>query len=51
MLADDHKIVRESFRALLEAETQFEVVADVGDGEEAVEMTLKLKPNIVEKAL
>jgi len=47
MLADDHKIVRESFRALLEAETQFEVVADVGDGEEAVAMALKLKPDII----
>jgi DNA-binding NarL/FixJ family response regulator len=47
LLADDHKIVRESFRALLEAETQFEVVADVGDGEEAVAMALKLKPDIV----
>jgi DNA-binding NarL/FixJ family response regulator len=47
MLADDHKIVRESFRALLEAETQFEVVADVGDGEEAVATALKLKPDII----
>jgi len=47
MLADDHKIVRESFRALLEAETQFEVVADVGDGEEAVSTALKLKPDII----
>lgn len=47
MLADDHKIVRESFRALLEAETQFQVVADVGDGEEAVATALKLKPDII----
>ncbi len=47
MLADDHKIVRESFRALLEAETNFEVVADVGDGEEAVRTALELKPDII----
>lgn len=47
MLADDHKIVRESFRALLEAETEFEVVADVGDGEEAVATALRLKPDII----
>lgn len=47
MLADDHQIVRESFRALLEAETNFTVVADVGDGEEAVSMALKLKPDII----
>lgn len=47
MLADDHKIVRESFRALLEAEKTFEVVADVGDGEEAVRMALELKPDVI----
>jgi DNA-binding NarL/FixJ family response regulator len=47
MLADDHKIVRESFRALLEAETNFEVIADVGDGESAVRTALELKPDII----
>ena len=47
MLADDHKIVRESFRALLEVESSFKVVADVGDGEEAVRMALELKPDII----
>lgn len=47
MLADDHKIVRESFRALLETETNFEVIADVGDGEEAVRVALELKPDII----
>lgn len=47
LLADDHKIVRESFRALLEAETNFEVVADVGDGEEAVRKAIELKPDVI----
>lgn len=47
MLADDHKIVRESFRALLAAEPSFEVVADVGDGQEAVRVALETKPDII----
>lgn len=47
MLADDHKIVRESFRALLEAEPSYKVVADVGDGVEAVRTALELKPDVI----
>ena len=47
MLADDHRIVRESFRALLEAEPSFQVVADVGDGLEAVQTALELKPAVI----
>jgi DNA-binding NarL/FixJ family response regulator len=47
MLADDHKIVRESFRALLEVEPTFQVVGDVGDGMEAVRVALELKPDVI----
>ncbi|MEI6564133.1 MAG: response regulator transcription factor [bacterium] len=47
VIADDHKIVRESFRALLESDSQFEVIADVSDGEIAVTTVLSLKPDIV----
>lgn len=47
LLADDHKIVRESFRALLENDSRFEIIADVADGEAAVKATLELKPDIV----
>jgi DNA-binding NarL/FixJ family response regulator len=47
ILADDHKIVRESFRALLAKDPAFEVIADVADGEAAVKATLELKPDIV----
>jgi len=47
ILADDHKIVRESFRALLENDPQFEIIADVADGETAVKTALELKPDIV----
>jgi len=47
ILADDHKIVRESFRALLENDPQFEIIADVADGEAAVKAALQLKPDII----
>jgi len=47
ILADDHKIVRESFRALLENDKNFEIIADVPDGENAVKTALELKPDIV----
>ncbi len=47
ILADDHKIVRESFRALLENVPEFEIIADVADGESAVKASLDLKPDIV----
>jgi len=47
ILADDHKIVRESFRALLEAEPGMTVVADVEDGEAAVKSALALRPDII----
>ena len=47
ILADDHKIVRESFRALLEKDPEFVVIADVADGEAAVKAARELTPDIV----
>ena len=40
LLADDHAIVRSGLRAVLEGETDIEVVAEAGDGYEAVEKAL-----------
>lgn len=47
LLADDHKIMREGLRALLEKDEDFEVVAEASNGREALELTRTLKPNIV----
>ena len=47
MLAEDHIIVRESIRRSLEKVENFEVIGEAGDGEEAVTMTGRLKPNVV----
>jgi len=47
VLADDHTIVRSALRALLEAETEFEVVAEAGEVEEAVRKVLAYKPRVL----
>ncbi len=47
LLADDHKIVRDGLRSLLEKLPDMEVVADVADGRTAVKLTQELAPDIV----
>jgi len=47
ILADDHKIVRDGLRTLIEKETGMEVVAEAEDGRSAVKMAKKLLPHIV----
>lgn len=47
ILADDHQLVRESCRALIEAHPGFEVVADVGDGKAAIEAARVHQPDLV----
>jgi DNA-binding NarL/FixJ family response regulator len=40
LLADDHEVVRSGLRAVLDAETDIEVVAEAADGTEAIERAL-----------
>ncbi len=47
VLADDHLIVRQGLRALLEAETDFDVIGEAGDGLEALDLVRKLNPDVV----
>jgi DNA-binding NarL/FixJ family response regulator len=47
MLAEDHKVVREGTRRLLESQADFDVVGEASDGVEAVELAKKLKPEII----
>src|ERR1035437_5577006 len=47
LLAEDHMIVREGLRRLLEAESDIEVVGEAANGRQAVEMTRKLRPAVV----
>ncbi len=47
MLADDHVLMREGIRQLLEFDGNIEVVAEANDGEECIEKLLEVKPQII----
>ena len=47
LIADDHQVVRQGTRVLLEDSPDLEVVGEAGDGEEAVAKALELKPDVV----
>jgi len=47
ILADDHVILRQGTRQLLEHESDMDVVGEASDGAEAVELVSKLKPDVV----
>jgi DNA-binding NarL/FixJ family response regulator len=47
LLADDQDLVRAGFRALLDAQDDIEVVGEAGDGEEAVQLARRQRPDIV----
>ena len=47
LIADDHAVVREGTRRILEQEPDMEVVGEAGDGEEAVNLATSLKPDVV----
>ncbi len=47
LIVDDHVIVREGIRALLEVQPDIEVVAEATNGEEAVSKTKEIQPDIV----
>jgi DNA-binding NarL/FixJ family response regulator len=46
-LADDHAVVRQGFRLILDAEPDMEIVGEAGNGREAVQMAETLNPDVV----
>jgi DNA-binding NarL/FixJ family response regulator len=46
VIADDQGMVRAGFRSLLEGEPDLEVVGEAANGEEAVEVVLRLRPDV-----
>lgn len=47
MIVDDHEIVRSGLRRLVEARSGWEVCGEAGNGEEAIEKALALKPDLI----
>ena len=47
LIADDHQIVRESLRALLETEPGITVVGEAGEGRTALRLTRELLPDVI----
>jgi NarL family two-component system response regulator LiaR len=47
VIADDHAVLREGMRDLLENEKEFEVVGEAANGEEAARLAGELKPDVV----
>ena len=46
LIADDHAVVRRGLRALLETQAGWKIVAEVGNGREAVDSAIKLAPDL-----
>ncbi|HSL84176.1 MAG TPA: response regulator transcription factor [Thermoanaerobaculia bacterium] len=47
LIVDDHDLVREGIRAILEQDAGFEVVGECGDGQEAIRSVRELEPDVV----
>ena len=46
MIADDHEVVRSGLRRILEAQPNWEVVAEAGDGKEAIDKAIETRPDV-----
>lgn len=47
LIAEDHQTVREGIKLLVAAQPDMEVIGEAGDGEEAIELTKKLQPELL----
>ena len=47
LLADDHKIMRDGLKAILDKAEDIEVVAEAEDGNEAVRKALETRPDVI----
>ncbi|MGZ5255291.1 MAG: response regulator, partial [Flavitalea sp.] len=47
LIADDHKLIRETWSYILSSDARFQVIAECGDSEQAVEMARQKRPHIV----
>ena len=47
LLVDDHLLVRRGFRRMLEDDAELQVIGEAGDGQEAVDIALRERPDVV----
>ncbi len=47
LIADDHTLVREGLRKLLQRDESIEIITEVGDGQGAINVARKLRPDII----
>lgn len=47
LIADDHLIVREGLRLIMDTEPGFELVGEAADGAEAIELAARLQPDVI----
>lgn len=47
LVADDHTLVRQGLRKILEAHPDWQVVAEAGDGREAIQQAIERQPDVV----
>ena len=50
LLVDDHPLLRQALKDLLQKEADFEIVGEAGDGEEAVNIATQLLPELSDKS-
>jgi NarL family two-component system response regulator LiaR len=47
LIVDDHKLIREGIRAVMQFQSEFKVVGEANDGEEAVALARTLQPDVI----
>lgn len=47
IIADDHKIMRDGLKSMLEKQRDIEIIAEASDGLTTVELAIKLKPDVI----
>jgi DNA-binding NarL/FixJ family response regulator len=47
IIADDHPLLRRALRDILETQTDFKVIAEANDGEDAIKLSIKMIPDVV----
>ncbi len=47
VIADDHPVVRDGLRAMLESQADFEVIGEAADGEAAARLAIEMQPDLI----